>query len=160
MPVHLIIFPGTLSLSQTQWKQASVARESLCMAWRMSSNVSYLLIWSNIFSRKSWFGLGFSVSSSFHPGWVQPYCSFSTISSYMFSYLIFDFIGGTYVSHWIKHLCWTKHLFHGHWLILTSSQLLVALGILVLVCQFKKGLYQPSTDECYWTVQHSSTVAQ
>ena len=30
--VQLLIFPSTLCLSQTQWKQASVARESLCMA--------------------------------------------------------------------------------------------------------------------------------
>ena len=41
--------------------------------------------------------------------------------------------------HRIKHSCQTKHLFHGCLLIPTSSQLPVALGILVLVCQFKKG---------------------
>ena len=46
-----------------------------------------------------------------------------------------------YMLHQIKHPCQTKHLFCMCCLILTSSQLLVALGILVLVHQFKKGLY-------------------
>ena len=43
-------------------------------------------------------------------------------------------------------------------LIPTRVWLLVAFGILVLVHLFKKGLYQPGTDECYRTVQHSSTT--
>ena len=43
-------------------------------------------------------------------------------------------------------------------LILTRGRLLVALGILVLAYLFEKGLYQPGTDECYQTVQHSSTT--
>ena len=42
-------------------------------------------------------------------------------------------------------------------LIPTRGWLLVALGILVLVCLFKKGLYQPGTDECYQMAQQSST---
>ena len=34
----------------------------------------------------------------------------------------------------------------------------MALGILVLVHLLKKGLYQPGTDKCYRTAQHSSTM--
>ena len=43
-------------------------------------------------------------------------------------------------------------------LIPTRGWLLVALGILVLVHLFEKGLYQPGTGECYRTAQHSSTT--
>ena len=43
-------------------------------------------------------------------------------------------------------------------LILTRGRLLVALGILVLVHLFEKGLYWPGTDERYRMVQHSSTM--
>ena len=43
-------------------------------------------------------------------------------------------------------------------LVPTSSWLPVALGILVLACQFEKGLYQLGTDECYRMAQHSSTM--
>ena len=43
-------------------------------------------------------------------------------------------------------------------LILTRGQLLVALGILVLVSLFEKGLYQPGTNECYQRAQCFSTM--
>ena len=43
-------------------------------------------------------------------------------------------------------------------LIPTRGRLLVALGILVLAHLFEKGLYQSGTDECYQTMQHSSTT--
>ena len=43
-------------------------------------------------------------------------------------------------------------------LIPTRGWLLVALGILVLVHLFEKGLNQPGTDECYQMAQHSSTM--
>ena len=61
---------------------------------------------------------------------------------------------GCHLSHQINHLQWAKHFIGRHWSILTSSQLLAALGTLVLARSFEKELYWLDTDECQQMAQY------